>query len=238
MVTQLELGDIVVDVVRKNIKHVHLRVYPPTGRVRISAPSRMSLNTIRVFAVSKLDWIKRQQSRLRDQAREADREYVDRESHYVWGKRYLLRVVEAAAPARAELRFGEMVLHVRPGAPRERREAVVGQWYREQIKAAVSALIAKWELETGVKVAEWRIKRMKTRWGTCNLRARRIWLNLELAKKPASCLEYIVVHEMVHLLERRHNNRFRAYLDRFMPQWRVQRALLNRTPQRHGEWLY
>ena len=238
MVTQLELGDIAVDVVRKNIKHVHLCVYPPTGRVRISAPSRMSLDTIRVFAVSKLDWIKRQQSRLRDQTRETAREYVDRESHYVWGKRYLLRVVEAAAPARAELRFDEMVLHVRPGAPRERREAVVGQWYREQIKAAVPALIVKWELETGVKVAEWRIKRMKTRWGTCNLRARRIWLNLELARKPASCLEYIVVHEMVHLLERRHNNRFRAYMDRFMPQWRVQRALLNRTPQRHREWLY
>lgn len=238
MVKQLNLGDIAVDVVLKDIKNVHLSVYPPTGRVRISAPSRMSLDTIRVFAISKLAWIRQQQKKLRAQVREMPREYIDRESHYVWGKRYLLKVVEADAAPEVELKHSRMILRVRPGTVDEMKQAIVAQWYRDQIKIAVSELIVKWELKMGVRVGRVFVQKMKTKWGSCNPATRSIRLNTDLAKKPSECLEYIVVHEMTHLLEPTHNARFIARMDKFMPDWHVRRDQLNQLPVRHDEWEY
>lgn len=238
MVTQLKLGDLAVEVALKDIKNVHLSVYPPTGRVRISAPERMSLDTIRVFAISKLGWIKQQQQKLRGQERETRREYLDRESHYVWGKRYLLKVVEEDAAPKVEMKHSTMILRVRPGTNDEAKEAIVARWYREQIKTAVADLIAKWEPVMGVKVERVFVRRMKTKWGSCNARTRSIRLNTDLAKKPVQCLEYIVVHELVHMLERHHTDRFAALMHRLMPQWRVCRDQLNQLPVRHEEWAY
>ncbi len=236
--TSLRLGDIAVDVVLKDIKNVHLSVYPPTGRVRISAPKRMSVDTIRVYAVSKLDWIKQQQMRLREQERESRREYIDRESHYVWGRRYLLKVVEEDAAPDVQLRPGTMLLRVRPGGREEMRKAVVAGWYRQTLRAASEPLIEGWERRLRVKVQRLFVQQMRTKWGSCNPTARSIRLNTELAKKPRECLEYVVLHELVHLIERRHDERFRRYMDRFMPQWRQYRDELNRAPLAHVDWRY
>jgi predicted metal-dependent hydrolase len=238
MVSQIKLGDIAVDVVLKDIKNVHLSVYPPTGRVRISAPRRMSLDTIRVFAISKLDWIRQQQKALRAQERETPREYVDRESHYVWGKRYLLTVSERDEPPSIELKHNRMLLRVRPGTGEDKRMAVVEEWYREQLKEAVPPLLARWQPLLGVRVHRFFVQRMKTKWGGCNHAARTIRLNTDLAKKPAECLEYIVLHELVHLLEPTHNARFVALMGEFMPKWQFHRQVLNRLPVRRETWSY
>jgi len=238
MVTELKLGDVAVEVVKKDIKNLHLSVYPPAGRVRISAPLRMNLDTIRVFAISKLGWIKQQQKKLQEQERETPREYLDLESHYVWGKRYLLEVIESDGPAAVELNHSRMLLRVRPGASGERKQAVVEEWYREQLRHAVSSLITKWEPLIGVKVEKFFIQRMKTKWGSCNTDSRCIRLNTDLAKKPPGCLEYIVVHELVHILEPEHNDRFMTLIGQFMPKWRFYRAELNRLPVRHFDWDY
>jgi predicted metal-dependent hydrolase len=236
--TSLRLGDIAVDVVLKDIKNVHLSVYPPTGRVRISAPKRMSVDTIRVYAVSKLDWIKQQQMKLREQERESRREYLDRESHYVWGRRYLLKVIEAGATPEVQLRPGTMLLSVRPDATEEMRKAVVAGWYRQTLKAAAQPLIGVWERRLRVEVHRLFVQQMRTKWGSCNTTARSIRLNTELARKPRECLEYVVLHELVHLIERRHDERFKQYMDRFMPQWRQYRDELNRAPLAHVDWRY
>jgi len=238
MALQIELGDITADVILKDIKNVHLSVYPPTGHVRISAPRRMSLDTIRVFAISKLDWIKQQQAKLREQERETPREYVERESHYVWGKRYLLTVTESDEPPAIELKHSRMILRVRPGTDEDKRRALVEAWYRERLNEAVPPLLARWQPLLDVKVERWFVQRMKTKWGSCNHRARTIRLNTELAKKPRECLEYIVVHELVHLLEPTHNARFIALMDRFMPRWQLHRQVLNRLPVRQEQWSY
>ncbi|MFZ0134347.1 MAG: SprT family zinc-dependent metalloprotease [Desulfobacterales bacterium] len=238
MVRQLKLGDVTVDVVLKDIKNVHLSVHPPTGRVRISAPSRMSLDNVRVFAISKLGWIKQQQKKLREQDRETLREYLDCESHYVWGKRYLLTVIESDQAPSVELKHSRMLLRVRPGTDEKRRQAVVEGWYREQLKNAVPPLIAKWEPLLGVKVKRFFVQRMKTKWGSCTPGAGNIRLNTELAKKPSECLEYIVVHEMAHLLEPTHNARFRALMDRLIPKWQFYLDQLNRLPVSHEDWAY
>ncbi len=238
MAETIDLGGIVVEVVKKDIKNVHLSVYPPTGRVRISAPERMSLDTIRVFAISKLGWIKQQQQKLLEQERETPREYLDRESHYVWGKRYLLKIIEHNAAPEVELKHSTMLLRIRPGSDDVKMEAVLDAWYRQQLKEAVPPLIAKWEPLMGVKVERFFVQRMKTKWGSCNLGAGTIRLNSELAKKPPESLEYIVVHEMVHLLEPTHNARFIGLMDRFMPQWEFYRDILNRLPIRHEHWRY
>ncbi len=238
MVRQIELGDITVDVVLKEIKNIHLSVYPPAGRVRISAPSRMDLDTIRVFAISRLDWIRQQRARMQEQARETPREYLDRESHYVWGKRYLLQVIEADGAPSVELRHSWLHLKVRPGADQAKRQAVMEAWYRQQIRQAAPPLIARWEGLMGVHVARFFVQQMKTRWGSCNPDARHIRLNTELAKKPPVCLEYIVVHEMAHLLELTHNARFVALMDQWLPNWQFYRAQLNRLPVRHEDWMY
>ncbi len=238
MAARIDLGGIAVDVVFKDIKNVHLSVYPPTGQVRISAPARMNLDTIRIFAISKLGWIKRQQRKLREQERETPREYLERESHYVWGKRYLLQVHEVDAPPEVQLKHEKMQLRVRPGADDEKKQAIVAQWYRDQIKAAVPALIAKWGPLMDVTVERFFVQQMKTKWGSCNPGNRCIRLNTDLAKKPRECLEYIVVHEMAHLLEPTHNARFIGLMDQFIPNWRHRRDQLNQLPVRHEEWGY
>ncbi|MEW5830245.1 MAG: SprT family zinc-dependent metalloprotease [Chloroflexota bacterium] len=238
MSTQIDVGGIPVEVVFKNIKNVHLSVHPPTGRVRISAPERMNLDTLRVYAISKLDWIKKQQSRLQAQERETKRDYSDRESHFVWGRRYLLKVNEANQAPTVELLHNQMALTVRPGAGTGKREAVVAAWYRDEIRLALSPLIEKWEPVLGVKANRVIVRRMKTKWGSCNPHTGNIHLNTELAKKPRECLEYVLVHELVHLLEPTHNDRFVSLMDKFLPQWKHLRDELNRAPLGHVEWEY
>jgi predicted metal-dependent hydrolase len=238
MLDRITLGDIAVDVVRKDIKNIHLSVYPPTGKVRISAPLRMDLDTIRVFAVSKLGWIKKQQARQQNQERETPREFLEKESHYFKGRRYLLKIKEHDAPPRVELKHSHIELFVRPQTGREKMRLILDEWYRRQLKTVLPEVIGRWEKIMKVRVSEFGIKKMRTRWGTCNREVRRIWLNLELAKKPAECLEYIVVHEMVHLLERTHTARFVALMDQFMPTWRFNKEALNRLPVKHEDWNY
>jgi predicted metal-dependent hydrolase len=238
---QFNLGNIPVAVSMKNIKHVHLSVHPPEGRVSVFAPLTMAKESIRIFVISKLSWIKRQQIKLRQQEREAPREFINRESHYFNGERYLLKRVPLTTTrmaANVQLKHKTMELHIRPDASVEARATVLSEWYRQQLKQAVPALIAKYQKMMKVEVAEFGIKKMKTKWGTCNPNAKRIWLNLELAKKPPECLEYIVVHEMTHLLEPSHNDRFVALMDKFMPKWRFHKDALNRLPVRHEHWGY
>jgi predicted metal-dependent hydrolase len=238
MVTEIDLGGISVEVVKKDIKNLHLSVYPPTGKVRISAPFRLNLDTIRVFAISKIGWIRQQQKKVREQERESPREYLDRESHYLWGRRYLLKVIERDAAPGVELRHSQLVLQVRPATGEEKRQAILEDWYRTQLKAAVPPLVAKWEQLMRVKVERFFVQRMKTKWGSCSPATCGIRLNTDLAKKPRECLEYIVVHEMAHLLEPTHNGRFIGLMDLFMPTWRFHREVLNRLPVRHETWGY
>jgi len=238
MTEQLDLGGIAVDVVFKNIKNIHLSVNPPLGRVRIAAPLRMNVATLRIFAISKLAWIKQQQKKLREQHRETRREFLTRESHYVWGKRYLLSVTELDQAPTVTLKHARMILSTRAGASEAAKEAIVAQWYRDQIRETVPELIAKWETTLGVNVNRVFVQQMKTKWGSCNPKAQTIRLNTELAKKPKECLEYIVVHEMAHLLEPSHNVRFVALMDRVMPKWGVIRRRLNSLPVSHADWDY
>ena len=238
MPVHIQLGDVTVNVVMKDIKNVHLSVHPPTGRVTISAPLHMSLDTVRVFAISKLGWIRRQQGKFREQERETPREYLDRESHYVWGRRYLLKVTECERPPSVELKHKHMHLGVRPGTDDNKREAIMEDWYRVQVRQAVPSLVEKWEKLIGVKVERIFIQHMKTKWGSCNPAAKNIRLNTDLAKKPHECLEYLVVHELVHMLEPTHNARFIGLMDKFMPKWRFYREQMNRLPVRHEDWRY
>jgi predicted metal-dependent hydrolase len=238
MMAHVQLGNITADVVLKDIKNVHLSVYPPNGRVRIAAPARMSLDTIRVFAVSKLGWIKEQQRKLREQERETPREYLNRESHYLWGKRYLLTVQEADQAPSIELRHRRIFMRLRPGTSEDKKQALFEEWYRDQLRAAVTPLLAKWQPLMGVRVNRLFVQRMKTKWGSCNPTARHIRLNTELAKKPTECLEYIVVHELAHLIEPTHTQRFIVLMDRFMPKWQFYREALNRLPVRRETWVY
>jgi hypothetical protein len=238
MAAQIQLGDIVVDVVQKDIKNIHLSVYPPTGKVRISAPLRMDIDTIRVFAITKLGWIKSQQKKLLEQERETPREYLDRESHYLWGKRYLLKVVEKDAAPEVELKHNKMLFQIRPATTDERKQDILEAWYREKLKEVVPALIAKWEPLMGVKVEKFFVQKMKTKWGSCSPGSKSIRLNTDLTRKPPECLEYIVVHEMTHLLEPTHNARFISLMDQFMPKWRFYKDELNKLPVRHEKWIY
>ena len=236
---QIIVGEIVVDVVRKDIKNLHLAVYPPHGRVRVAAPLRVDDEAVRLAVITRLAWIKRQQAKFEAQERQSSREYVSGESHYYLGNRYLLNVVYHDGPPQVVIRNNTtMDLIVRTGSDTREREQVLLKWYRKQLKQVVPPQIAEWEPIIGVQVAEWGVKLMKTKWGTCNIEVRRIWINLELVKKPVICLEYVVVHEMVHLLERHHNDNFKAYMSRFMPQWRLHREELNRAPLGHQDWEY
>lgn len=237
--TEISVGGVEVEMVRKDIKNLHLAAYPPDGRVRIAVPLHVDDDAVRLAITTRLGWIRRQRERFAKQARQSKREMVSGESHYVQGTRYRLRVVEVPGKQGVTVRGnGTLLLSVRPGSTTTQREGVLERWHRERLRAQVSELIGKWEPVLGVSVAEFGIRKMKTRWGTCNTTARRVWINIELAKKPRTCLEYIVVHEMVHLLERHHTDRFRELMDQLMPQWRLHRAELNRAPLSHESWEY
>lgn len=235
----MDVGGTPVEVFRKDIKNLHVGVYPPSGRVRVAAPLRLDDNAIRVAVISRLGWIRRQQVEFEQQDRQSQREFVTGESHYFEGRRYRLDVVEInERPMVRLLNNTKMMLRVRPGSVRDTREAVLNRWYRGQLRRRLPVLLTKWGPKIGVRVGEVRIKKMKTLWGSCNQDAGRIWLNLELAKKQTSCLEYILAHELVHLIERTHNDRFWDLMDNYMPQWRLHRDQLNRAPLAHADWRY
>lgn len=233
------INDIEIEVIKKNIKNVHLSVHPPAGRVRLAAPENMDEEAVRLFVISKLSWIKKQRKEFDTQERQSIREFLSGESHYFMGTRYLLNVIESNEKQRVELRNKKyMDLYVRQGHTKEKRERIVSQWYREELKRQIPEYIEKWEDTIGVTVNEWGVKLMKTKWGTCNEQDKRIWVNLELAKKNPRCLEYIIVHEMVHLLERHHNERFKAYMDELLPNWKSIRDELNEMIYESSQWTY
>lgn len=235
---QITVNNITVEVVRKAIKNLHLGVYPPHGRVRVAAPLAVSDDAVRLAVIGKLAWIKRQQAKFEAQPRQSRREMVRGESHYFLGQRYRLRVIEHHAAGKVVLRNASIDLYVRPETSADQREQVLHRWYRKQLKALVPPLLEKWQLVLDVDVADWGIKKMKTKWGACTIGAQRIWINLELAKKPVQCLEYIIVHELLHLLERHHNDRFQKLMDQFLPQWRLHREELNQGPLGYEDWDY
>jgi predicted metal-dependent hydrolase len=236
---QITVSNISIDVIRKDIKNMHLAVYPPTGRVRIAAPLSMSEEAVRLFAISKLGWIKRHQRKFQKQERETPREYKERESHYFQGKRYLLRIKETRGAGYVDLKGKTYLdLYVKADATLEYKRNILNEWYREELKNLIPEIIEKWERKLKVSVNDWGVKQMKTKWGSCNIEEKRIWLNLELAKKPVHCLEYIIVHEMVHLLERHHNDKFLAYMDFYLPNWKHLKEELNKIPVRHADWTY
>lgn len=234
----LDLGGLHAEVTRKAIKHVHLSVLPPMGKVRVAAPQSMPLDTIRLFVVSKLAWIRSQQRKLQAQERETPREFLNKESHYLWGKRYLLEISHADATPTVSLSPRKLHLQVRPGADQARCDEVLDAWYRQQVRDAVPALLARWEPLLRVKVERVFVQRMKTKWGSCTPESAYIRFNTDLAKKPSECLEYILVHELVHLLEPTHNERFAALMDLYLPHWQHLRRQLNRLPLKHERWEY
>jgi predicted metal-dependent hydrolase len=235
----LTVSGVSVEVVRKAIKNLHLGVYPPDGRVRVAVPLVLSDSAVRVAVIGKLRWIRRQQATFARQPRQPQRLMVAGESHFFLGNRYRLTLVETHGRCDAVLRNRKvMEIHARPQGDAGHRARVLLRWYRERLRELVPPLVAKWEGKLGVRAAAWGIKMMKTKWGTCNPRARRIWLNLELAKKPPECLEYIVIHELVHILVRHHDDQFHALMDRHFPRWRQIRRDLNAAPLAHAKWSY
>lgn len=235
----IEISGLSIEVVHKDIKHFYIGVHPPNGQIRVSAPLRLDNDAVRMAIISRLGWIRRKQSSFIKQQRQSQREYVSGESHYFGGKRYRLKVTEQKCPPKVQLLNNTRIgLTVRPGTDRNKREAVLYEWYREHLRAQIHPLLTKWEQKMELTVNEVRIKKMKTLWGSCNIEAKRIWLNLELAKKPKSCLVYVLVHEMTHLLERHHNDRFRELMDTFLPQWRTYRDKLNAAPLAYENWGY
>jgi predicted metal-dependent hydrolase len=235
----IEIRGLQVEIVRKDIKNLHVGVYPPNGRVRVAAPIRLKIDAVRLAVISRLGWVRRQQAKFQQQERQSQREMVSGETHFVRGRRYRLAVIKSDGTAKVVPRTTRRLeLFVRPEDGRESRERVLDRWYRELLRQHTRDLLSKWEPRIGVQVRKWGIRKMRTRWGTCNREAGRIWVNLELAKKPPSCLEFIVVHELIHLLERHHNERFRELMDEALPAWRQYRALLNRAPLGHQSWRY
>ncbi len=236
MVETIKLGDIVVAMTRKDIKHVHLSVHPPNGRVTLVAPKGTRSEVARAYALSKLGWIREQQAKLCGQARETPRQFVERESHYLWGRRYLLSVREEEAKPSVRLSHRSITLTVRPRSSKAKREAVIHAWHKALLHEVVPELIRKWEPRLGVEVSSYFLQRMKTKWGSCNYRARNIRLNTELVKKPKDLLEYVVVHEMLHLIAPTHTERFLALMSKHYPAWREARAELNELPLGAEEW--
>lgn len=237
--SQIIVSGVQVQIVRKAIKNLHLGVYPPHGRVRVAAPLSLNDHAVRRAVVSRLAWIKRQQSRFHSQSRQSPREMLSGESHYFLGRRYRLRVMPFSGEPFITIRNkSHLDLHAPSAADRGTRDRVLRDWYRSELKTLVPPLIQKWQSILCVKASDWGVKKMKTKWGSCQIAARRIWLNLELIKKPSQCLEYIIAHELVHLLERHHNDRFTALMDEHLPHWRSLRKQLNSEPLCHEDWSY
>ena len=237
--TEVTINDITVDVIRKDIKNMHLAVYPPTGRIRIAAPLSVNDDAIRLFAISKLGWIKRHQRKFQNHERIPARRYKERESHYFQGRRYLLRVKNINSAGKIDLRSKTYLdLYIKENASIDYKNRVFDEWYRAELKKILPDMLSHWEKKIGVNTTYCGIKKMKTKWGSCNIDRKRIWLNLELAKKPIQCLEYILVHELIHLLERHHNERFMSHMDYYLPNWKKLRDELNRLPASHADWDY
>jgi predicted metal-dependent hydrolase len=232
----LTVSGIDVDVVYKDIKNLHIGVYPPMGRVRVAAPKRLNDDQVRLAVVQRLSWIKRHRERLQAAPRQFIREMVTGESHYVWGTRYRLKVIERPGRGHIEVDGERLVMYVQAGTPADRRREILDQWYRAQLRQAIPGVVKGWEPKLGVRVPKWSIRRMKTKWGSCNRETGHIWFNVELAKKHPDSLEYIVVHEMTHLLERSHGERFARLMDRHLPDWQARREQLNQAPLGHEEW--
>ena len=230
MTETIHIGEIAIALTRKDVKHVHLSVHPPSGRVTLVAPKGTRPEVARAYAVSKLGWIRDQQAKLREQARETPRQFVERESHCLWGRRYLLSVREEEAKPAIRLGHRNITLTVRPGSSRAKREAVVHEWHKALLHDAVPELIRKWEPKLGVEVTDYFLQRMKTKWGGCNPRAGHIRLNTELVKKPKDLLEYVVIHEMLHLISPVHSDQFLTLMSKHYPSWREARAELNELP--------
>jgi predicted metal-dependent hydrolase len=236
MAETIRLGEIAIAVTRKDIKHVHLSVHPPSGRVTLVAPKSTRPEVARAYAISRLGWIRNQQARFRSQAREPRRQYVERESHYLWGRRYLLSVREEDAKPSIKLGHRRITLTVRPGSSRAKRETVMHEWHKSLLHQTVPGLIRKWEPKLGVEVASYFLQRMKTKWGGCSHRARNIRLNTELVKKSKDLLEYVVVHEMLHLIAPTHSEQFLDLMNKHYPSWREARVELNELPLTAESW--
>jgi len=237
-IEKIRVSNFEVDVIRKDIKNMHLAVYPPTGRIRLSAPTTANSEMVRLFAISKIGWIKKHINNFNQQPRESKRTFQAGESHYFLGIRYLLKVYEK--PGSSEVKLGGTKIHlfVKEATSIEQKTTIMKEWYRQELKNILPNLIEKWERIIGVKSSAWAVKQMRTKWGACNTEEKRIWLNLELIKKPLICIEYIIVHELVHLLERSHNENFVKHMDHFMPKWRFHRDELNQLPVAHTDWEY
>lgn len=236
MAETIQLGEIAVALTHKDVKHVHLSVHPPSGRVTLVAPNGTRSEVARAYAISRLGWIRDQQAKMLGQARETPRQFVERESHYLWGRRYLLTVREEEAKPSVRLSHRAIMLTVRPGSSGAKRASVMHEWHKSLMHDAVRELIARWEPKLGVAVAGYFLQRMKTKWGGCNHRARTIRLNTELVKKPKDLLEYVVVHEMLHLVEPTHSERFLRLMSKHYPAWREARAELNELPLAAVSW--
>ncbi len=236
MTELIQIGDLSIVVTRKSIKNVHLSVHPPEGRVTLSAPTETRLEVARAYAITRLHWIRQQQEKLRNQARETPRAFIERESHYLWGRRHLLTVVERDTKPSVTVDPKRITLHVRPGSDHTKRAAVIYEWHKSLLHEFIPTLISKWEPKLGVQVTAYFLQRMKTRWGSCNHKAGHIRLNTELVKKPKDLIEYVVVHEMLHLREPTHSDRFIALLTEHIPTWREARSELNELPLAAEEW--
>ena len=235
---EIEIGSIAIQLNRKAIKNLHISVLPPDGRVRVSAPASMTDTAVRIAVINRIPWIKKQQSDFAKQPRQSDREMVSGETHFLWGKSYRLDVIERTGKHQVIVKGKRLLLYINPNTSLENKVLVLNEFYRGVLKTRIAELLDFWQDVMQVQVTQWGVKRMKTKWGSCNISARRILLNLELVKKPPECLEYILVHELVHLFERRHNDRFKTYMDRFIPDWRERRDLLNNMPLAHNHWVY
>ena len=236
MTELIQIGEISIEVTRKDIKNVHLSVHPPEGGVTLSAPKESRLEVVRAYAITRLSWIREQQEKLRTQARETPREFIERESHYLWGRRHLLTVIERDTKPFVTVDHKRIKLIVRPGSDHTKRASIIHEWHKSLLHEYIPTLISKWEPKLGVKVRTYFLRRMKTKWGSCNHKAGHIRLNTELVKKPKDLIEYVVVHEMLHLEEPTHNDRFISLLTDHFPTWREARAELNELPLTAEEW--
>ncbi|MGH3427397.1 MAG: M48 family metallopeptidase [Mycobacteriales bacterium] len=232
----LKVRGVEVDVLYKDIKHIHIGVYPPLGRVRVAAPRRLDSDQVRLAVIQRLSWIKKQRAQLRAAERQSQREMVNGESHYVWGTRHRLKLVKRPGRAHCEVDADRLLLYLPEGSEAESRRELLDRWYRKQLQIALPPLIDKWEGALGISISRWSIRRMKTKWGSCNRESGHIWFNVELAKKHPDCLEYLVVHEMTHLRERGHGDRFVKLMDEYLPDWRSRRDRLNDAPLAHEAW--